>query len=97
MYGCQKQDGKWWYKRQDGSYPQAVWEKIDDVWYHFDAEGYMQTGWILDNEKWYYLKSSGAMASDEMLTIESPVHGEEIYVFAPEGHMLRTNERGALV
>ena len=95
-FGWQRQDGKWWYKRQDGSYPANIWEKINNVWYHFDTEGYMQTGWLQDNEKWYYLKPSGAMASNEMLTIESALYGEEKYVFAQEGHMMCTNDRGAL-
>lgn len=94
--GWQKQDGKWWYKRQDGSYPRAAWEKIDGMWYHFDESGYMQTGWIKLNDKWYYLKASGEMASGEMLEIESAVHGMEQYVFSEEGHMMRTDERGAL-
>ncbi len=97
VYGWQKQNGKWWYRRQDGSYPKSVWERIDSIWYHFDAEGYMQTGWIQDNGKWYYLKASGAMASNELLTVESPVYGKEIFAFAAEGHMMCTNERGALV
>ena len=57
----------------------------------------MQTGWIQENNKWYYLKSSGAMASNEMLTIESTEYGEEKYVFAQEGHMMCTNDRGALI
>ena len=96
-YGWQRQDGKWWYKRQDGSYPTAAWEQIDNLWYHFDSQGYMQTGWIQENNKWYYLKSSGAMASNEMLTIESTEYGEEKYVFAQEGHMMCTNDRGALI
>ena len=96
-YGWQKQDGKWWYKRPDGSYPASAWEKIDNIWYHFDEDGYMQTGWIQYKEKWYYLKSSGAMASNELLTVESPVHGTELYAFSTEGHMMCTNERGALI
>ena len=37
------------------------------------------------------------MASNEMLTIESTEYGEEKYVFAQEGHMMCTNDRGALI
>ena len=34
---------------------------------------------------------------NELLTVESPVHGTELYVFSIEGHMMCTNERGALI
>lgn len=62
-----KQNGRWWYQHDDGSYTTNGWEKIDDKWYKFDNNGWMQTGWQSDgkdengNTKWYYLDSSGAM------------------------------------
>ena len=37
------------------------------------------------------------MAKDEKIIIKSPMYGEEIYIFAADGHMIRTNERGAVV
>lgn len=128
-----KQDGKWWYKYKDGSYPKNCWKQIDGKWYHFDGSGWMQTGWLnlngtwyyLNNngamaegwikskelwyyltpesgamkvgwlqlgEKWYYLKSTGIMACSELLLI-----GKESFYFMSDGHMGRTNARGALV
>ena len=56
-----KQDGKWWYKYKDGSYPKNCWKKIDGKWYHFDASGWMQVGWIALNGTWYYLDTNGGM------------------------------------
>lgn len=57
----------------------------------------MQTGWLKDKGKWYFLKNDGSMAHKEMLMIKSPIYGEETYIFAADGHMLQTNERGAAV
>lgn len=128
-----KQDGKWWFKYKDGSYPKNCWKKIDGKWYKFDEQGWMQTGWINLNgtwyylnsngamaegwielkgiwyyltpgsgamkigwlqlgEKWYYLKSNGTMACNELLVI-----GKELFYFMSDGHMGRTNARGALI
>lgn len=62
-----KQNGRWWYQHDDGSYTTNGWEKIDDKWYKFDNNGWMQTGWQTDgkdengNTKWYYLGYNGAM------------------------------------
>ncbi len=87
----------WKYKKADGEICKNCWQEVDGLWYHFDSNGIMQTGWLKDEEKRYYLKSSGAMACNELLTVESPVHGIELYVFAADGHMLQTNERGAAI
>ena len=40
------ENGKWWYRNADGSYPANSWQQIGDKWYFFDAQGYMATGWI---------------------------------------------------
>ena len=64
-----KQNGRWWYQHDDGSYTTNGWENIDGKWYKFDNNGWMQTGWQTDgkdengNTKWYYLDSNGAMQS----------------------------------
>ena len=87
----------WKYKKADGEICKNCWQEIDGLWYHFDVNGIMQTGWLEDKEDWYYLKSDGSMAKDEKMTIKSSVYGEEIYIFAVDGHMIRTNERGAAV
>ena len=95
--GWIEEAGRWKYQKKDGSLCKNCWQEVEGAWYHFDSEGIMQTGWIQEQEKWYYLKSSGAMACNELLTVESPIHGIELYVFAADGHMLQTNERGAAV
>lgn len=87
---------RWWYRHEDGGYTKNNWEKIDGKWYFFDGSGYMVTGWINKDEKWYYLKPDGSMAENEILTISSS-YGDEKYAFSTDGHMLRTNGRGALV
>lgn len=64
-----KQNGRWWYQHDDGSYTTNGWENIDGKWYKFDNKGWMQTGWQTDgkdengNTKWYYLGYNGAMQS----------------------------------
>lgn len=61
--GWIKQDGKWWYRHEDGSYTRSGWEQIDGKWYLFDSDGWMLTGWQQVGGKWYYLTDSGAMAT----------------------------------
>ena len=90
------QEGKhWWYRHEDGSYTKDDWELIEDKWYYFDKDGWMITGWLNKDGKWYYLKEDGSMAENEMLTITSSK--KEIYCFGDDGHMLKSNGRGALV
>ena len=58
------QNGKYWYRHQDGSYTKNNFEKINGKWYLFDLNGYMLTGWQnFDNER-YYFDGSGAMSSN---------------------------------
>lgn len=94
--GWQQDNDMWWWLNGDGTYAKNEWKQVDGKWYHFDNHGWMQTGWLELEEKWYYLKSDGSMASDEMLSIHSETHGEEIYAFASDGYMLRTDDRGVL-
>lgn len=82
----------WWYKHKDGSYTKSDWEKIGGAWYYFDAKGYMKTRWLQDKGKWYFLSiSTGAMVTG-VQTI-----GKETFYFAADGHMCKTNDRGALI
>lgn len=60
------QSGRWWFKRNNGSYPSNRWELIDGKWYHFDRFGWMQTGWLKLGRFWYYLSGSGAMRTGWM-------------------------------
>ncbi len=92
------QEGKhWWYCHADGSYTKDGWELIEGKWYYFDKDGWMITGWLNKNDKWYYLKSDGSMAENEMIIVPSKEHGQEVYCFGQDGHMLKSNGRGALV
>lgn len=92
------QDGNVWkYRKEDGSICKCCWKEVDGLWYHFDADGVMQTGWLKDGDEWYFLKNNGIMAHKEMLVIQSPEHGDEMFIFAEDGHMIKTNERGAVV
>ena len=92
------QEGKhWWYRHVDGSYTKNGWEKINNKWYYFDKDGWMITGWLETKDGWYYLKEDGSMAENEMMVIPSKEHGQEVYCFGRDGHMLKSNGRGALV
>jgi GH25 family lysozyme M1 (1,4-beta-N-acetylmuramidase) len=92
------QEGKhWWYCHADGSYTKDGWELIEDKWYYFDKDGWMITGWLETKDGWYYLKSDGSMAENEMMVVPSREHGQEVYCFGQDGHMLKSNGRGALV
>ena len=37
----QENDGRWWYRLDDGTYPSDSWYTIDGKYYYFDASGYM--------------------------------------------------------
>lgn len=50
-------DGRLWYRHDDGSYSRSKWEMIDDYWYYFDAYGWMKTGWLEWDNKTYYLNT----------------------------------------
>lgn len=57
-------DGQWWYRYGDGSYPKEKFDVIGDNVYYFDKNGYMVTGWNCIDKKWYYFNDSGVMAKD---------------------------------
>ena len=95
--GWIQEGNRWWYCHADGSYTKNDWEQVEGKWYYFDKDGWMITGWLKKDDKWYYLKSDGSMAADEKLIIKSNIYGEEIYCFGNDGHLLKSNGRGALV
>ena len=39
--GWQLENGKYWYRRNDGTYPQNEWLKLGEDWYYFDENGFM--------------------------------------------------------
>ena len=60
----QEADGRWWYRREDGSYPANEWMELDGEWYFFGPDGYMQTGWIAWEGKEYYCSENGNMLTN---------------------------------
>ena len=60
-------DGKWWYRHQDGSYTRNDFEVIDNQTYYFDSDGYRVTGWKQVKSDWYYFNASGIMATDQWI------------------------------
>lgn len=61
-----KDNGKWWYRYADGTYPTSEWKEIDNVWYYFDKEGYLVTDKFIKaddyetSKKLYYLNLDGS-------------------------------------
>ena len=60
-------DGQWWYRYGDGSYPVAKFDTINGKKYYFDNSGYMVTGWKLIDKDWYYFNGSGCMIKDQWI------------------------------
>lgn len=102
----QDSSGRWTYT-ENGKLVKDDWRQIDGKWYRFDVAGWMQTGWLEEKGKHYYLNNGitdavpgGAMLSDIVVTIPDEEFGNEIYAFAEDGHMLKTNPlsiRGELI
>jgi glucan-binding YG repeat protein len=65
--GWIEKDGRWWYRRADGSYPTG-WALIDGSWYLFDGDGWMLTGWQCWDNLWYYLNPKSDGGKGKMLT-----------------------------
>lgn len=85
-------NGTWYYLNSNGAMAEG-WIKSKELWYYLTpGSGAMKVGWLQLGEKWYYLKSTGVMACNELLMI-----GKEPFYFMSDGHMGRTNARGALV
>lgn len=78
----QENNGKWWYRHDDGTYTCNGWEEINSKWYYFDAEGWMVTGWIEVDGHWYYTDQWG-----EMYTGWLYMKGERYYL----------NENGVMI
>ena len=80
----QQTNGRYWYQRDDGSYPANTWEQIGGDWYHFDENGYMQTGWYVEYVQStmpevhvYYLDpASGKMLRDTYVRDYNEMYGE---------------------
>ena len=57
-------NGRWWFRFSNGTYPVGMWWQVDGKWYLFGTDGYMLTGWQQWNGKYYFLGADGAMLSD---------------------------------
>ena len=57
-------DGKWWYRHQDGTYTKNDFEVIDNQTYYFDSDGYRVTGWKQVKSDWYLFNGSGIMVKN---------------------------------
>lgn len=58
-------EGKWWYRYKDGTYPKDGWKTINGKDYYFDSDGWLRTNqWIKsanynNNGKLYYVSETG--------------------------------------
>lgn len=62
--GWKQQDGKWWYRNLNGSYPVSQWKTDNGQSYYFDEQGYMVTGWQQMSNQWYYFFPNGNAAGE---------------------------------
>lgn len=60
-------NGQWWYRYGDGSYPIDKFLVIQGTTYYFNSRGYMVTGWQLINGEWFSFNTSGAMAKNRWI------------------------------
>lgn len=73
-------NGQWWYRYGDGSYPQGKFDVIGNNVYYFNNSGYMVTGWQEIDGEWYYFNASGSMEKNKWI-------GN--YYLGPYGQMLK--------
>ena len=57
-------DGKYYYRKADGTLVTDTWKRIGGKMYRFDKNAVMQTGWYEEDGKRYYLGTDGAMRTD---------------------------------
>lgn len=56
-----RQDGRRYYKDEEGKTVKNGWKYIDGVWYYFEKDGSAASGWREIGGSWYYMDSSGRM------------------------------------
>ena len=77
-------------------YYRKGWHRRHNNWYYRNEEGMFISGWLFHNHNYYYLSRNGKMLTG-LNNIVSATGDNELYYFSPEdGHMMRTDERGAL-
>lgn len=72
--GWNQDDTGSWYSHPDGTYPQKMWEKIDENWYYFDENGYRKTGWHQNGPAYYYLGEDGVLWTGRIATIDGKIY-----------------------
>lgn len=94
----QNTDQGWRYRKADGTYPMAKWEKLSwqgkEYWYHFDAQGYCQGGWFTDTDgNTYYLHNVNDGDFGYMYTGWKEIDGKQYYFETEagklQGHLYR--------
>lgn len=54
------QNGKWWWRYEDGGWPSNCFLTIGGAEYYFDCEGYAATGWRYLSDGWHLFSGSCA-------------------------------------
>lgn len=54
------QNGKWWWRYEDGGWPSNCFLTIGGAEYYFDSEGYAATGWRYLSDGWHFFSGSCA-------------------------------------
>lgn len=54
------QNGKWWWRYEDGGWPSNCFLAIGGAEYYFDSEGYAATGWRYLSDGWHLFSGSCA-------------------------------------
>lgn len=54
------QNGKWWWRYEDGAWPSNCFLTIGGAEYYFDSEGYAATGWRYLSDGWHLFSGSCA-------------------------------------
>lgn len=58
----QSEEGAWWYREQDGSYPQKNWLYDNGCWYFFDSTGYLvKESYVKWGNSTYFVDKDGKM------------------------------------
>lgn len=100
----QGEDGRWWYRYEDGSWPSNTWRLIGDKWYYFDSEGWAVTGWRQIDSKWYFFTEDCAMYVGWIKYQDKWYHFEgdgqmssKEYVTGYDGRLYYVREDGSLL
>ena len=77
-------NGHYWYRNPDGTYPSNRWAVINDKLYHVNPDGWTSTGWIMTDGKFYYCGADGSVLTGKQ------VIGDVNYNFNDNGTLKKT-------